>query len=53
MVRTSKEKTAWNMSEERRFLEITIQADSYFKAKEMIEAQYGKGCIFSGPTESR
>ena len=32
--------------------EITVQADSYFKAKEMIEAQYGKGCIFSGPTES-
>lgn len=30
--------------------EITVQADSYFKAKDMIEAQYGKGCIFSGPS---
>lgn len=33
--------------------EITVQADNIFKAKEMIEAQYGKGIIFSGPTESR
>jgi len=33
--------------------EVTVQADSYFKAKEMLEAQYGKGSIFMGPTERR
>lgn len=33
--------------------EITVQADSYFNAKAMIEAQYGKGSIFFGPTEVR
>lgn len=33
--------------------EITVQADNYFKAKEIIETQYGKGSIFSGPTEKR
>jgi hypothetical protein len=32
--------------------EVTIQADSPFKAKEMLEAQYGKGSIFGGLTES-
>lgn len=33
--------------------EVTVQADSYFKAKEMLEAQYGKGSIFSGPTPKK
>jgi len=33
--------------------EVTVQADNYFKAKEMLEAQYGKGSIFIGPTEKR
>ena len=33
--------------------EVTVQADNYFKAKEMLEAQYGKGSIFVGPTEKR
>jgi hypothetical protein len=33
--------------------DITVQADNYFNAKAMIETQYGKGCIFSGPTEVR
>jgi hypothetical protein len=31
--------------------EVTVQADSFFKAKEMLEAQYGKGSIWMGPTE--
>jgi hypothetical protein len=31
--------------------EVTVQADSYFNAKAMIEAQYGRGRIFSGPTK--
>lgn len=33
--------------------DVTVQADHYFNAKEMLESQYGKGCIFSGPVESR
>ena len=33
--------------------DVSIQADTYFKAKEMLEAQYGKGSIFVGPTPSR
>jgi hypothetical protein len=33
--------------------EITVQADTYFNAKAMIEAQYGKGSIFTGPIEVR
>jgi hypothetical protein len=33
--------------------EITVQADTYFNAKAMVEAQYGKRNIFSGPTELR
>ena len=33
--------------------EVTVQADNYFIAKEMLEAQYGKGSIFSGLTEGR
>jgi hypothetical protein len=33
--------------------EITVQADTYFNAKAMIEAQYGKGSIFIGPIEVR
>lgn len=28
---------------------ITVDADSAYNAKQMIEAQYGKGCILSGP----
>ena len=31
---------------------VTIQANDVFKAKEMLEAQYGKGCLFNGPTRS-
>ena len=33
--------------------EVTVQADDYFKAKAMLEAQYGKGSISSGPMETR
>ena len=29
--------------------EVVVEADSYFNAKAMIEAQYGKGCITIGP----
>lgn len=32
---------------------VTVQADSPFNAKAMLEAQYGKGCIMSPPVESR
>jgi hypothetical protein len=32
---------------------VTVQADSPFNAKAMLEAQYGKGSIFSFPTEVR
>ncbi len=32
--------------------EVQVQADNYFNAKAMIEAQYGKGSIASGPTEA-
>jgi hypothetical protein len=31
--------------------EVTVQADSYFNAKAMLESQYGKGSIFSGPVQ--
>lgn len=27
---------------------VTVQADSSYAAKDMIEAQYGKGCIYNG-----
>jgi hypothetical protein len=30
--------------------EVTVQADDVFKAKALLEMQYGKGCIWSGPT---
>lgn len=33
--------------------EVTVQADSTHNAKEMLEEQYGKGSIFSPPTEVR
>jgi hypothetical protein len=33
--------------------EVVVQADSYFNAKEMLGTQYGKGSIFSGPSEVR
>lgn len=33
--------------------EITVQADSSFKAKELIIMQYGNPKFFSGPTEVR
>lgn len=33
--------------------EIVIQADIYFNAKAMIESQYGKEKIFSGPVETK
>lgn len=31
--------------------EVRIQAGSYFDAKALLEAQYGKGCITFGPVE--
>jgi hypothetical protein len=31
--------------------EVTVRADNFFNAKAMIEAQYGKGCIFTPPTK--
>ncbi len=31
------------------YQDVTVQADDTFKAKEMLEMQYGKGPIFSGP----
>ena len=31
---------------------VSVQADTVFKAKEMLEAQYGKGCLFNGPTRA-
>ena len=30
---------------------VTVQASDLSKAKALIEAQYGKGCIASGPTQ--
>jgi hypothetical protein len=35
------------------YQEITVQADTYFNAKVMIEALYGNGSIFIGPIEVR
>lgn len=29
--------------------EVFVQADSFSNAKQLFEAQYGKGCIFVGP----
>lgn len=29
--------------------DVTVQADTIFNAKAMLEAQYGKGSIFMGP----
>lgn len=29
--------------------EVAVLAASYFAAKEMLEAQYGRGCILWGP----
>lgn len=29
--------------------EVVVQATGYFMAKEMLEAQYGRGSIFWGP----
>jgi hypothetical protein len=31
--------------------EVLIQASNSFNAKAMLETQYGKGCIYTGPTE--
>ena len=31
--------------------EITVQADSVWNARMMIEAQYGPGSVFWGPVE--
>jgi hypothetical protein len=33
--------------------EVTVQADSFFNAKAILESQYGKGSIWSGPLEAR
>ena len=32
---------------------VTVQADSPQNARAMLEAQYGKGSIFSSPSERR
>ena len=32
--------------------DVAVDADSYFNAKAMLEAQYGKGSITYGPTEA-
>jgi len=31
--------------------EVKVEADTIFNARAMLESQYGKGCIFSAPTE--
>jgi hypothetical protein len=31
--------------------EVTVQADNLLKAKDMLEAQYGKGSIIWGPAQ--
>jgi hypothetical protein len=31
--------------------EVTVRADNFFNAKAMIEAQFGKGCLFTPPTK--
>ena len=31
--------------------EVTVQADDFAKAKEMLEAQYGKGSVVSPPVQ--
>lgn len=33
--------------------EVRVEADSSLNARSMLEAQYGKGSIFSSPTEAR
>ena len=33
--------------------EVRVEADSSLNARAMLEAQYGKGSIFSSPTEVR
>lgn len=33
--------------------EVQIQANSSADARNLLEAQYGKGCIFISPTEVR
>lgn len=33
--------------------DVFVQADNQSEAKAMIEAQYGKGCIISGPHPQR
>lgn len=33
--------------------EVQVQAQSYFDAKRILEAQYGAGSITFGPTETR
>jgi hypothetical protein len=33
--------------------QVTVQADSPWNAKAMLEAQYGKGCVKFGPQEVR
>ena len=32
--------------------QVTIQADDMAKARAMLEMQYGKGCILSGPASA-
>lgn len=34
-------------------MEVQVQAKSYFDAKAMLEAKYGKGSITNGPMEAR
>jgi hypothetical protein len=32
---------------------VKVEADNFYNAKVMLEAQYGKGCIVSPPVETR
>lgn len=32
---------------------VTVQASTYSNAKSMIESQYGRGSIMTGPTTSK
>jgi len=33
--------------------DVRVQADNHVEAKELLEMQYGKGCVWRGPTKVR
>lgn len=33
--------------------EVRIEAENFMRARDLLEAQYGKGCIVVAPTEIR